>query len=165
MRLRIGPIAISWFCAALCLLIISDSSAESRFTDNGDGTVTDHQLGLMWSKFDNQGDIGWKQAQAWVRYNFDYSIDGQYTNWRLPTLEELKSLFISETTYKGYSADCGVTVRIVPEIQLSCALIWSSDEALGSHLAFNFNMGDAFTVSSYDINGCRALPVRSLTEQ
>jgi hypothetical protein len=28
-----------------------------RFTDNGDGTITDHKLGLMWSKTDNQGDI------------------------------------------------------------------------------------------------------------
>ena len=30
--------------------------AADRFTDNGDGTVTDQKLGLMWSKTDNQGD-------------------------------------------------------------------------------------------------------------
>ena len=31
--------------------------AGERFTDNGDGTVTDHQLGVMWAKTDNQGNI------------------------------------------------------------------------------------------------------------
>ena len=34
-----------------------------RFTDNGDGTVTDHEFGLMWSKTDNNGDITWIQAE------------------------------------------------------------------------------------------------------
>lgn len=151
-----------WLVVWCGVLIVSDSLAESRFTDNGDGTVTDHQLGLMWAKSDNQGDINWKQAQAWALYNFDYTINKQYANWRLPTVEELKSLFNSSPNYPGYTSDCGVAVRIVPEIELSCALVWSSDQALGSHLAFNFTIGDAFTVSSYEINGCRALPVRSL---
>ncbi|MBW2487221.1 MAG: hypothetical protein JRE72_07365, partial [Deltaproteobacteria bacterium] len=31
--------------------------AGDRFVDNGDGTVTDRQQNLMWSKTDNQGDI------------------------------------------------------------------------------------------------------------
>lgn len=151
-----------WLFVLLGVVIGSDCLAESRFTDNGDGTVTDHQLGLMWAKFDNQGDIDWKQAQAWARHNFDYTVNKQYADWRLPTVEELKSLYNSSQTYTGYTTDCGVAVRIVPEIVLSCALVWSSDVALGSHLAFNFIMGDAFTVSSYEITGCRALPVRSL---
>lgn len=156
-------------CAAIfgliwlsCLLVGSASLAGPRFTDNGDGTVTDHQLGLMWAKSDNQGDVDWKQAQAWAQYNFNYTINKKYENWRLPTIEELQSLFISKPDYKGYTTDCGYVVKIVPEISLSCILIWSSDMALGSHLAYNFNMGNSFTVPSYDINGCRALPVRFL---
>jgi len=35
---------------------------------NGNGTITDHQLDLMWAATDNQGNITWKQADKWVRY-------------------------------------------------------------------------------------------------
>jgi len=40
------------------------AAAGERFTDNGDGTVSDHELGLMWSKTDNNGDINWIQAEG-----------------------------------------------------------------------------------------------------
>ena len=133
-----------------------------RFTDNGDGTVTDHQLGVMWAKSDNRGDIGWKQADSFARYNFGGTISNRYTNWRLPTLDELQSLYATNTGYFGYGTDCGVQVRIVSQIKLSCILVWSSDMALGSHMAFNFNIGNPFAVQSYDISGCRVLPVRNL---
>ena len=136
--------------------------AGQGFTDNGDGTVTDHRLGVMWAKNDNQGDIGWKQAQAFARYGFGLTVGRQYTNWRLPTLEELQSLYVAKTGYNGYGTDCGIRVKIVSEIELSCILVWSSDVALGSHVAFNFNIGNPFTVPSYDIAGCRVLPVRNL---
>ena len=66
-------------------------SAE-RFTNNGDGTVTDHQLGVMWSRTDNQGNINWKQACLWVKYTFPDTLEKKYDNWRLPTLAELQSL-------------------------------------------------------------------------
>ena len=39
------------------LIGLAPVTAADRFTDNGDGTVTDNKLGLMWSKTDNQGDI------------------------------------------------------------------------------------------------------------
>ena len=41
--------------------------AGDRFLDNGDGTVTDHQLGVMWAKTDNQGNINWNDANQWVK--------------------------------------------------------------------------------------------------
>lgn len=136
--------------------------AGPRFTDNGDGTVTDHKLGLMWAKSDNQGNIEWKQAEQWAKYHFAKTIKSKYTNWRLPTIEELRSLYVNRIKYKGYITDCGLLVKIVPEIKLSCILLWSSETALGAHLAFNFNIGDSFTVPTYDTSGCRVLSVRSL---
>lgn len=136
--------------------------AGPRFTDNGDGTLTDHELGLMWAKSDNKGDIEWKQAEQWAKYYFAKNIKSKYNNWRLPTIEELKSLYVARKKYKGYITDCGLLVKIVPEIKLSCILLWSSETALGAHLAYNFNIGDSFTVPAYDTNGCRVLAVRSL---
>jgi len=153
-----GIIGIAGFLLLFCPLAVSDQ----RFSDNGDGTVTDHQLGVMWAQADNQGDIGWKQAEAYARYSFGLTVGKQYNNWRLPTLEELQSLYVAQQTYNGYGTDCGVQVRIVSQIKLSCILVWASDVALGSHMAFNFNIGNPFTVQSYDISGCRVLPVRTL---
>jgi hypothetical protein len=144
------------------LLVAWVAQAGPRFTDNGDGTVTDNQLGVMWSKSDNQGDIDWKAAEAYATYNFGYTITKAYDNWRLPTLDELQSLYVKETGYEGYITDCGIPVRITSEIRLSCVLVWSSDSALGSHLAYNFNIGNSFSVPSFDIAGCRVLSVRNL---
>ena len=62
------------------------ASAADRFIDNGDGTVTDTELGLMWSMADNNGDIDWHQAEKWVLFTFPYTIGKQYDNWRMPTL-------------------------------------------------------------------------------
>ena len=157
---RFANIAVT--IVGLMLLVCPLALGGQRFTDNGDGTVTDHQLGVMWAQSDNQGDIGWKQAEAYALYNFGLTVGTQYTNWRLPTLEELQSLYVVKPVYSGYGTDCGVQVRIVSQIKLSCILVWASDIALGSHMAFNFNIGNPFTVPSYDISGCRVLPVRNL---
>lgn len=136
--------------------------ADQRFIDHGNGTVTDRKLGLMWAKNDNQSDIFWNQVQNWIENDFLDTIPQLYDNWRLPTASELRSLFVEDTKYEGYMTDCGHPVKIVPQIRLSCVLIWTSDRALGLPLAFNFNLGNAFTVELYHNKGCRVLPVRSL---
>lgn len=154
--MRIGAIIF------LLVLLCSTAHGGPRFIDNSDGTVTDNKLGVMWAKTDNQGDIDWKQAQAHAKLNFGATISTKYNNWRLPTLEELQSLYVQKPNYDGYTTDCGIEVKIAPALQLSCILIWASDTALGSHMAFNFNIGSSFTVPSYDISGCRVLPVRTI---
>ena len=144
------------------LMMANPVYGDQRFMDNGDGTVTDQRLGLMWAKSDNQGDIGWKQAQAYAKFSFGLTAGRQYENWRLPTLDELQSLYDPSGQYPGYKTECGIVVKIVPQIRLSCTLVWSSDTALGSHLAFNYNNGNSFTIQVYDITGCRVLPVRTI---
>ena len=82
-------LAVTAFAIFFYLLPVA---AGERFTDNGDGTVTDHEFGLMWSKTDNNGDINWIQAEKWVKYTFPLTLEKNYDNWRLPTLKELHSL-------------------------------------------------------------------------
>ena len=60
-----------------------------RFTDHGNGTVTDHLTGLMWAK----------NARLWQQITWDAAIDncsalslGDHDDWRLPTVCELKSV-------------------------------------------------------------------------
>ena len=136
--------------------------ADDRFTDNGDGTVTDHQLGIMWAKTDNQGDINWKQADLWIKYTFPYTIKAKYDNWRLPTLAELESLYIKEKKFKGYETDCGQRVKIVPVINLSCGWVWTSETSAIQAFIFNFNRGYHYSDRMVHNKAYRALPVRNL---
>ncbi len=146
-----------------CILLISAPGlAGDRFTDNGDETVTDHQLGVMWSKADNQGDINWKDASQWVKYTFGDTLAKRYDNWRLPTLAELQSLYVHSRDYQGYETDCGQHVKIVPEIKLSCGWVWTSEtSAIQAHI-FNFNRGYHYTDRMVHRKAYRALPVRDL---
>ena len=151
--------------ALLIFLNFLPAAAGERFTDNGDGTVTDHEFGLMWSKTDNNGDINWIQAEKWVKYTFPLTIEKNYDNWRLPTLKELQSLEVTETKdTKGYETDCGQLVKITPLIRLSCGWVWTSEEEPRAPTAriFNFDNVYNYTVRKSQNRGYRALPVRDL---
>ena len=76
----------------------------SRFKDNGDGTVTDPETGLMWTKDANlPGDtmLFHKALDYTEEMNEGKYPNFGYTDWRLPTLKELRSL-IDYTNYTGW---------------------------------------------------------------
>ena len=61
-----------------------------RFSDNGNGTVTDNLTGLMWTKDAYPAGMTktWQQALDYVK-----TVNtGTYTDWRLPNRKELRSL-------------------------------------------------------------------------
>ena len=150
--------------AAGILIGWAPAIAGDRFTDNGDGTVTDHKFNLMWSKTDNQGDINWIQAEKWVQFTFPDTIPKRYENWRLPTLAELQSLLVEDKQNKGYETECGQWVKTVPEIKLSCGWVWTSetDPIAPTARIFNFDNVYHYTVRKAHKRGYRALPVRNL---
>ncbi|MDJ0986711.1 MAG: DUF1566 domain-containing protein [Desulfobacterales bacterium] len=159
-----------YLCVTLAILVTgiligwAPVMAGDRFVDNGDGTVTDRKMNLMWSKTDNQGDINWIQADKWVRFTFPDTIPKRYDNWRLPTLAELQSLLVDDMNSKGHETDCGQWVQMVPEIQLSCGWVWTSetDPIAPTARIFNFDNVYHYTVRKAHKRGYRALPVRSL---
>lgn len=61
-----------------------------RFTDHGNGTVTDNLTGLVWTKNAQQvpGEKTWSDALTACN-NLDYA---GYQDWRLPNIRELHSL-------------------------------------------------------------------------
>lgn len=159
-----------YLCETLIILVAgiligwAPAMAGGRFTDNGDGTVTDRQLKLMWSKTDNQGDINWIQAEKWVQFTFPDTVPKRYENWRLPTLAELQSLLVEDKNNKGYETECGQWVKTVPEIKLSCGWVWTSetDSIAPTARIFNFDNVYHYTVRKAHKRGYRALPVRNL---
>jgi len=63
------------------------STSAGGYTDNGDGTITDISTGLMWQKTSSSGKT-WEGALAYCEgLNL-----GSNTDWRLPTIKELRSL-------------------------------------------------------------------------
>jgi len=62
----------------------------ARFTDHGNGTITDNLTGLMWTKNANLagGTKTWQEALDYVKT----LNTGGYSDWRLPNRKELFSL-------------------------------------------------------------------------
>jgi hypothetical protein len=156
--LSVLGVVILWFVAVPVLAL-----GAERLTDNGDGTLTDHVLGVMWGKTDNQGDIDWKSAERWVKYTFPISLPPEKReDWRLPTMEELKSLYVEDQNYPGYETDCGQWVKVVPQIRLSCGWVWTSERKNITARVFNFQRGYHYTDRMVHKRAYRALPVRPL---
>lgn len=59
----------------------------SSFTDNGDGTVTDHHTGLVWQQQASEP-MTWEDALAYA----EHLAPGGRDDWRLPNIKELRSL-------------------------------------------------------------------------
>ncbi len=95
-------------CATGCTFDTSGCYA-ARFEDNGDGTVTDHQTGLMWEKKTDDSSIhdkdnfyDWDTAMGdWISEVNGWSGDGStqsglggHTDWRMPTSAELQTILL-----------------------------------------------------------------------
>lgn len=65
---------------------------EARYVDNGNGTVTDISTGLMWQQVPARGPMTWTDAMDYCRH----LTLADHMDWRLPTLDELKSLIDSD---------------------------------------------------------------------
>ena len=68
-------------------------SSDGRFVDHRNGTVTDTKTGLMWTREDSYVHLGrylnWEQSRSYVsKLN-----TGGYSDWRLPTVKELKEIY------------------------------------------------------------------------
>ncbi len=77
--------------AANCSLLAGNAAVtpDSRFSDNGNGTITDGGTALMWTKAPIAGGP-YTQSQAQTQA--DASTVGSHVDWRLPTRAELGSI-------------------------------------------------------------------------
>jgi hypothetical protein len=61
------------------------------FIDNGAGTITDQETGLMWTQDDSETGLNWEEALSWVvQKNTENYLD--YNDWRLPNAKELQGI-------------------------------------------------------------------------
>jgi hypothetical protein len=73
---------------------------QPSYADNGDGTITDNNTGLMWEQ-----DMGEKITYAEAFAKASNSTLGGHTDWRVPTVKELYSLILFTGRVFGENAD------------------------------------------------------------
>ena len=77
----------------------------SRYTDNGNGTVTDRVTGLTWCLLDSYLELGrcisYRTAKTYVQ---QLNV-GNHTDWRLPKAGELAGIYKSSPYFPGSGAD------------------------------------------------------------
>src|SRR5215208_5675766 len=108
------------------------AGASLSYTDNGDGTITDNNTGLMWEKKGDNGGLHdkdngypWSGATGTQETIWDWLDDvnaeggtgfAGYNDWRVPNAKELQSLVnyqnASPMTSTAFNDNCaaGVTV-------------------------------------------------------
>ncbi|EGV20378.1 Lcl C-terminal domain-containing protein [Thiocapsa marina] len=77
---------------------------DNAFVDNGDGTVTDRNNELMWSQYDSDAGVDWRDALA---YAVEKNAAGYlgYSDWRLPNVKELQSIVDYSGSYPAIDTD------------------------------------------------------------
>ncbi len=129
----------------------------SRFIAYNNGTVLDTKTNLMWAAKDNGSDIDWAKAKSYCK---NYRESG-YTDWRLPTQDELEGLY-DENKSRPAACNRDYNNHVATElIDITCFAPWAS-ETRGSDAAFfNFDGGDRYWNPQSNDSFYRALPVRS----
>jgi hypothetical protein len=90
--------------------------------DTTGGVWSDPATGLMWTRKDNGYALRWQPAAEYCR-NLQL---GGYSDWRLPTIDELKNIY-----NPAARAACGLegyaVCQIKGNIRLTSGVVWSSN--------------------------------------
>ena len=97
-------------CTGLWVVSARADAPPGRFTDNGDGTVTDSQTTLVWQQTALPSAVNWSAAVQSCASNAA-GLPG--SGWRLPTVKELQSIVdrsrtspaIDDTLFFGTNSD------------------------------------------------------------
>ena len=131
---------------------------DGRFIAYDNGTVLDTRTNLIWAAKDNGIDVNWADAKSYCE---NYR-GGGYTDWQMPTQDELAGLYDpGKTISNPPTGRSGGNYHITDLIHLTRCCPWAY-ETRGSNAAyFHFILGDRYwNPRSYDFAN-RALPVRS----
>ena len=120
----------------------------NRFTDKGDGTVSDLATGLMWQKADDGVARDWKGA---LSYAEGLELAG-HTDWYLPDVKELQSIV-------DYSRNDPALYTSFLEMSDPDGWFWSSSTYLGvnNRMGIYIAFGKAVNYLGVDTHGAGAL--------
>jgi hypothetical protein len=147
----IGTFVLAEYAAA------GEIARDGRFIAYDDGTVLDTRTNLMWAAKDNGRNINWTDAKSYCE---NYR-GGGYTDWRMPTQDELVGLYDGSKSRPG-TCNRSYNIHVATElIDITCFWLWNSETRDSTAAVFNFRYGErSWSPQSYVTNS-RALPVRS----
>lgn len=120
---------------------------------SGEEIIVDLSTDLIWQAIDANKMMTWDEAQAYVK-QLQYA---EFTDWRLPTIEELASLIEPISGKEGWFIDSVFTLR-------QEGRYWTSDRAKNPHDIWyiDFKMPMAATAPASNIRS--VLAVRSIQQ-
>ncbi|HJN99978.1 MAG TPA: DUF1566 domain-containing protein [Nitrospinaceae bacterium] len=155
MNLEISKISCRLMMLSVLVLLFAPQvnadatfSADKRFKDNGDTTITDTKTGLMWMKEDSylkDGHwISWFESTKYVNKMNEEGFADHY-DWRAPTVKELTTLYEADKTNSRVLGK-GMVIHMDPIFaKEGTASLWSVEEN-GNYNAFGvvLNNGKRF---------------------
>ena len=128
---------INKLIGSFILITLASNCWSASLADNGDGTVTDFDTGLVWQQQDDN--IMRTQGNA-ISYCNGLALDGK-SDWRLPQIKELTSIVDYRVT------DPSIDDALFPGTNLSS--YWSASSfASNSADAWNVDFGFGFVFAS-----------------
>jgi hypothetical protein len=123
---------------------------HTRFTDNGNGTITDSKTNLMWKKNDSFQDTKkWKNWFTGHEYLQIVNLErfAGFEDWRFPFEEEAYSLFdLDQTNQDKYGDD----IYLDPIFESgSAGVTWTEDTKDSSALVIQYEDGMKVWPSQY----------------
>lgn len=152
----LAALLVSWLpvTAQTCNPNMPLTKPDSRYNDNGDGTVTDNVTGLMWKQCTegqsssttacdtgNAATFNWLEAHERAQSVNALGFAG-YNDWRLPNIKELNSL----VEFACFEPAINLTYFPTPTWQSSMGSpYWSSTTRHGNgsgHSAYRVELGN-----------------------
>ena len=123
-------------------------STDKRFIDHDDGTISDTKTGLMWMKDDSYQHknhwLNWFETKEYVA-ELNNEAFANYTNWQMPTLKELTSLYEADK-FNSSQVGSEMKIHIDPIFSKNGSGAHWAAEANGYYNGFGivYNTGDRF---------------------
>ncbi len=131
-----------------------EKARDGHFIAYDNGTVMDTSLNLIWAAKDNGDYINWADAKSYC----DKYRGGGYTDWRMPTQDELPGLYDETKTNKSQR---GTTIHLTKLIRLTNWVVWTSETRFDSSASFSFFSGKRLWSKQNSYSDFCALPVSS----
>ena len=138
---HVAQIMAFFVALILAVWIATGTGWAASYEDNGNGTVTDETSGLLWQQADSYHELkkgmNWYEALEYVALKNSEKFAG-FDDWRLPTRDELKSLYDKSRPVKSKG---GERIGLPPVFKSGGSYyLWTTNER-GLDNAWYFGLG------------------------